>query len=122
MTSTAQRVFPLLPRHYHGGWPADVHNAYEVIKRTYDQAVCVLQSDSSSDPTRVAFHVDALSSTALPILEALIPSSASHEDECLPVEWIMGVGRLLGQVVQDLQALAHVANTLSVRFCVRELY
>ncbi|KIM59842.1 hypothetical protein SCLCIDRAFT_9868 [Scleroderma citrinum Foug A] len=93
-------------------WPAEVHEAYEVIKKTYDQAVCVLRSDSSSDPTRVTFHIDALSSTALPILEALIPSSISYEDECLPIEWIVGVARLLGQAVQDLQAMAHVANTL----------
>jgi len=120
MTPTAQRVFPLLPWHNLGRWPADIHAAHEIVRKTYDHAACVLRSDGFPDPTRVAFHIDALSSKALPLLEALIPSGASHEDKCLPLEWIVGVAELLGQVIQDLQAMGHIVNTLSVQFSVRE--
>ena len=120
MTSTIQSLFPPLPQHNLGGWPADIHAAHEVIRKAYDHATCVLQSDGFPDPTQVAFHINALSSNALPILEALIPSSASDEDEHLPLEWIVGVAELLGQAVQDLQAMAHIVNTLSVQFSVRE--
>lgn len=108
-------IFPPLPQH-NNGWPADICAAHEIIKRTYEQALDVLRSDGLPDPIRVSFHVDALTSTALPILEALIPGGAIHEDESLPHEWLMNAARLIGQAVRDLRDMAHVVNMLFVQF------
>jgi len=111
----ATTLFPPLPRH-RNGWPADICAAHEIMKRTYEQALDVLRSDGLPDPIRVSFHVDALTSTALPILEALIPIGTIHEDESLPHEWLMDAARLFGQAVRDLQDMAHVVNMLFVQF------
>ncbi|KIN95034.1 hypothetical protein M404DRAFT_34491 [Pisolithus tinctorius Marx 270] len=110
MSSIAQLVFPPLPQPSLGRWPANIQAAHRTIKKVHNQALYVLQSDSFLDPTWVSFHIEALASTALPILEALLPSSASHEDEPLPQEWLVGVARLIGQAVQDLQDVAQVVN------------
>ncbi|KAI6013033.1 hypothetical protein EDC04DRAFT_2609426 [Pisolithus marmoratus] len=87
---------------------ADIHAAHETLKKMYNQGLFALHSDGFPDPTWVSFHINTLTSTALPILEALI-TSASHEDGYLPHEWVVGVARLIGQTVQDLQDMAQQA-------------
>lgn len=120
MTSTGPMAFPPLPQHSLG-WSADIHTAHEIVKKTYDEALRVLRSDGFPDPIRVSFHIDALTSTALPILEAL-PSGAGHEDECLPDEWVVGVAGLIEQAVQNLREMEHVVSRLSVQFSARGPY
>jgi len=89
--------------------------------KTYDQALYyVLRFNGFPDPTWVSFHIDALTSTALPVLEALIPSSASHENECLLHEWVVAVVTLIEQAVRNLQDMSHVVNTLFALFSVRD--
>ncbi|KAL4080551.1 hypothetical protein J3A83DRAFT_4184577 [Scleroderma citrinum] len=82
-------------------WPADVQAAHEVIQRTYNRAVHVLQCGGSPDPMQIAFHINALSSMALPVLKALI-SSGTHgsENECLP--WVVKAFKQHNVGVPDL--------------------
>lgn len=115
MSSTTLLAFPPLPQHSLGRWPADIDAAHRTLKKMYDQALYVLRSDDGfPNPTRVSFHIDALTSTALPILEALVPcSSASHDgNEYLPQDWVVSVAELIGKAVRDLQDMAHVVDTL----------
>ena len=115
MATAQPMMFPPLPQH-NNRWSADICATHEIIKRTYEQALDVLRSDGLPDPIRISFHVDALTSTALPILEALIPGGAIHEDESVPHEWLMDAARLIGQAVRDLWDMVHVVNMLFVRF------
>ncbi|KAL4066457.1 hypothetical protein V8B97DRAFT_2025423 [Scleroderma yunnanense] len=99
MASFEELTFPLLPENSLTPWPADVQAAHEVIQRTYNRAVHVLQCGGSPDPMQIAFHINALSSMALPVLKALI-SSGTHgsENECLPCEWLVDLQDMAGVV------------------------
>ncbi|KAI6039377.1 hypothetical protein EDC04DRAFT_2895313 [Pisolithus marmoratus] len=119
--STSQLAFPPLPQHNCGRWQADILAAHETLKKMYNQALFVLHFDGFLDPTQVSFHIDTLTSTVLPILEALIPG-ANHEDGHLPHEWVVGVARLTGQTVQDLWDMAQVINAFKQQeVCTPEL-
>ncbi|KAG1886264.1 hypothetical protein F4604DRAFT_1917997 [Suillus subluteus] len=94
---------PLLPETKN--WSAEIQIAYENVQHMYNHAIQVLQADEA-DPTHIAFHVDAISSNALPILEALVPDSDINSDdmlESLPVKWLADVATILGCVVSRLE-------------------
>lgn len=106
---------PLLPETKN--WSAEIQAAYENIQHTYDHAIRVLRAEGA-DPTRIAFHVDAISSNALPILEALTPNASNTDSdsesdemsESLPVKWLADVAMVLGCVVSGLEHLGTTAN------------
>ncbi|KAG1848048.1 hypothetical protein DFJ58DRAFT_796677, partial [Suillus subalutaceus] len=102
---------PLLPETKN--WSAEIQAAYENIQHTYDHAIRVLRADGA-EPTRIAFHVDAISSNALPILEALTPDADNTDSdemsESLPVKWLADVAMVLGCVVSGLEHLGTTAN------------
>ncbi|KAG2351552.1 hypothetical protein BDR07DRAFT_1501032 [Suillus spraguei] len=94
-------------------WLAEIQAAYENIQHTYNNAIQVLRADSA-DPIHIAFHVDAISSNALPILEVLIPDNGIDSDldtlESLPVKWLAEVATILGCVVSCLEHLVATVN------------
>jgi len=92
-----------------GRWSAEIQAAYETVQRTYDYAIRVLRADGA-DPTRIAFHMDALSTTALPILEALVPDLDDDNSASLPVEWLVDVAAILGCTVSNLELLGKTVN------------
>lgn len=60
--------------------------------------------------------MDAISSNALPILEALTPDASNTDSELdemsesLPVKWLADVAMVLGCVVSGLEHLGTTAN------------
>lgn len=102
---------PLLPETKN--WSTEIRAAYENVQCTYDHAIRVLQADRA-DPTRIAFHMDAILSNALPILKALIPDNdiANLDDnsESLPVKWLADVAAILGCTVSNLEQLGTTVN------------
>jgi len=92
-----------------GNWSAEIQTAYEIVQRTYNYALRVLRADGA-DPTRIAFHIDALSTTALPILEALIPDLDGDDSTSLPAEWLVNVATILGCMVSNLECLGKTVN------------
>lgn len=109
--------FPHLPARAQNTvlWPAAVREAYKFLESTYNHATHVLLVDGA-DPTRISFHVDRITSRALPILMELTSDSDEahidglHEDT-LPEAWLDAVATLLGQVV--LSELQSLGTTLS---------
>lgn len=99
---------PLLPETKN--WSAEIQAAYESVRRTYNHAIRVLRADGA-DPTRIAFHVDAILSNAIPILQALVPDIDSDDNlESLPVEWLANVATQLGRAVTNLEHLGTTVN------------
>lgn len=62
--------FPSLPQPLSGQWSPNLRAAHESISSIYLHAVRVLNQEDS-DPLRIAFHIDTISSDALSLLEAL---------------------------------------------------
>jgi len=113
---------PLLPETKN--WSAEIQAAYKNIQHTYDHAIQVLRVDGA-DPVHIAFHVDAISSNALLILEALIPDGATvnldDNLESLPVKWLDDVAAMLGCAVSDLEQLGTTVNEQEVIFFNRHI-
>ena len=80
-----------------------------MLKSTYDHAVHVLVADST-DPTRIAFHVDRIKAGAIPLLMDLTPPAANHGEDLPAVAWLEDVAKLLGDTVCVLESLARNLN------------
>ena len=115
-------TFPPLPERDLGPWPPDIQAGYAIVERIYNHASQVLRSDGFPEPTRIAFHVDALESTALPILKALVPDVSAPEEECLPQEWVVGAAQQVEMAVQDLQDMVEAVTAMSVPFLLVRRY
>jgi len=71
--------------------------AHKYLRNVYDHATRVLHSDGA-DPTRIAFHVDRISSDALPVLLELA-SESECQGNVLPIDWLEGISTLFAEVV-----------------------
>lgn len=100
--SFPQQEFPLLPLQEEP-WSASILAAHEYIRNVYDHAANVLRSDGA-DPTHIAFHMDRISSDALPVLLELT-SESERQGNVLPIDWLEGISTLLAEVVASLQFL-----------------
>jgi len=95
-------AFPPLPPSPTGqGWPSKYIEAHKIVSNIFDHAIQVLNQDKS-DTSCIAFHMNAITSDALPLVEAFETEGASMSD-CLPVEWIHTCARILGWTVLALQ-------------------
>jgi hypothetical protein len=99
---------PALPEH-ENRWPQNVYTAEGIISNIYNAAIRILRSNDA-EPTRVAYHYDALSTEALPLLEA-IESDTSPADYQLLHDWLLVCARLIGEVaamLKDISGNLHV--------------
>jgi len=103
-----QQEFPQLPPH-EGTWSASIRTAHAHLENTYNHAIHVLLADGA-DPTRIAFHIDRITSEALPIVLELASESQHAEGIGLPGEWLENIAELLGNAVSDLQQLCNTLN------------
>lgn len=71
--ASAVSAFSLLPESDRGPWAPDIQVGYAIVEWIYNEATQGLRSDEFPESTRIAFHINALSSTALPILKAFVP-------------------------------------------------
>ncbi|KAK6961870.1 hypothetical protein R3P38DRAFT_2592985 [Favolaschia claudopus] len=92
-------TFPNLPNLPvgHTCWSANVLKSYEVLKNLYEHARNVTEQEDL-DPSRVAHHIDALTSDAMVVLGAL-ESSEDSDETPLPLEWLEATAVLLGTTV-----------------------
>ena len=98
--------FPQLPEHPDPsqGWLANVYKAHEVMSNVYRRAFRVLCQDES-DPLQILFHIDAVSSGAVPLLEALENSKAELGFQ-FSVQWLLDSAELFGKLVLHLREAA----------------
>jgi hypothetical protein len=106
---TFPTTFLSLPsRDPHKTWSANIHAAHRVICNLYRHASAVLHLEDA-DPAQVSFHINAVTSDALPILQAMedeppsLFSDASSESSRLPCEWLSAAAQQLGNLVVALR-------------------
>jgi len=92
-----------LPEREHR-WPENIYAADGIIHNIYNAAIRMLRSNDA-EPTRVAYHYDALSAEALPLLEA-IESDSSPDDYRLLRDWLLACARLIGEVATMLKDIS----------------
>ncbi len=63
-----------------------------------------------SDTIRAAFHIDAITSDAIPILSAL-EREVETQNIILPINWIHKSAHLLGNLVNALRIHAQIGET-----------
>jgi hypothetical protein len=93
--------FPSLPEPLSGRWSPNIRAAHATLCSIYEHAAQVLDQEDS-DPIRVSFHIDTLSSDGLSILEALEAEGDHNPDECLPEDWLHNCASILGDLVVHL--------------------
>ena len=69
--STLPPTLPGLPYTSHHTWSANIQTAHQVLANIYHQAFTVTQQGDAADPLRLAFHIDTITSDAIPILSAI---------------------------------------------------
>lgn len=84
-------------------WSAVVHTAHAQLQNTYNHALRIFLDDGGH-LTRIVFHIDRISTEALPLLFDLSPSPDEAPDGILPIERLETVSGLLGQAVYDLRS------------------
>ncbi|KAG1906262.1 uncharacterized protein F5891DRAFT_1182509 [Suillus fuscotomentosus] len=112
---------PALPEH-ENRWPQNVYTAEGIISNIYNAAIRILRSNDA-EPTRVAYHYDALSTEALPLLEA-IESDTSPAAYQLLHDWLLVCARLIGEVaamLKDISGNLHVGNAERANVIIPEL-
>ncbi|KAF7987119.1 hypothetical protein HWV62_321 [Athelia sp. TMB] len=77
--------------------------AHQIIDDIYTRALRVLRQDDS-DPLRPHFHIDSISSDAIPVLEALERDEELHMDGMS--QWLEEVAAVLGHLVVHLHRAA----------------
>ncbi|KAG1906385.1 uncharacterized protein F5891DRAFT_1244701 [Suillus fuscotomentosus] len=112
---------PALPEH-ENRWPQNVYTVEGIISNIYNATIRILRSNDA-EPTRVAYHYDALSTEALPLLEA-IESDTSPADYQLLHDWLLVCARLIGEVaamLKDISGNLHVGNAERANVIIPEL-
>ena len=112
--------FPPLPEPTSGQWSPNVRDAHETLAAIYEHAVRVF-SQEDSDPTRIAYHIDALSSHGLSLLQALEAESDLNDDQYVPDDWLRDTGLLLGELVGNMHLLKEAATGQCVLIVVTQL-
>lgn len=82
-------------------WPPQVTSAYEVLKNIYFHAVRI-SCQEEVDVLQTAFHIDAITSNAIPILSA-VEQEVTSGSLAIPLEWLHQSAFLLGRLVVALQ-------------------
>jgi hypothetical protein len=110
MASKLPALFPLLPQlpEGHERWSPNVLESHRTLSELYRHAKNVA-SQEDLDPLQVAFHVDSLTSDAIPILVALGSSDVLVETP-LPEMWIISAAELLGDTVAELRHVRELAK------------
>jgi hypothetical protein len=85
-----------------------VQEAHQSLGEIYRHAV-QLANQEDLDPLRVVFHVDAVTSDAVPILVALEGSQDSDETP-LPEPWLHAAAELLADLVVVLRFVGELAK------------
>lgn len=98
--------FPSLPgfQEPNSSGAANVIRAHEVMSDVYRRAIRVLRQDDS-EPLQLMFHIDCVSSDAIPLLEALEDSEAELGFQ-FPQSWLHGCAEMFGRLVLFLQETA----------------
>ncbi|KAG1726809.1 uncharacterized protein EDB91DRAFT_1254183 [Suillus paluster] len=112
---------PALPEREHR-WPQNIYAADGIIRNIYSAAIRMLRSNDA-EPTRVAYHYDALSAEALPLLEA-IESDSSPADYQLLHDWLLACARLVGEagaMLKDVSRNLHAENVGQSNVIIPEL-
>jgi len=94
-------IFPPLPEHADGPWPVHIVTAHNLTNDIYVHALRVL--DENSDPSRAAFHIDAITSDAIPVLSA-IEEEKKNRNIKISDDWLFENAKLLGNLVVSLRA------------------
>lgn len=100
--------FPLLPSLVQATYTHNTITAHEVISDIYTRAVQV-SKQADSDPLRIAFHIDAIISDALPLLSALEQEQSNHHAP-LSVEWLQSCATFLAELVNHLREAADLGK------------
>jgi|ERR1700722_3567210 len=103
-------TFPPLP--HSRSWPANIQAAHQVLTDLYRNASAVLQLEDV-DPLQIAFHLDSITSDAVPVLCAMEREGESEQhvgDPQLPEEWLHAGAQVLGELVNSLQHLRESAR------------
>jgi hypothetical protein len=102
-------AFPSLPPSQSGqGWPLNYLTAYQIISETYNHAIQILHQDDYKTSC-IGFYINAITSDALPLLEALETEGGSTA-ESLPSAWLQSSAIVLGWVVQALTSYREEAQ------------
>lgn len=105
--------FPALPVNENAiPWPAMVIAAHEAISDIYAHAARIARQEDS-DPLRMIFHIDAITSNAIPVLSAL-ESESNNGFFALSEKWLHDAALLFGDVVVALKKAADVGNVRQV--------
>ena len=110
MTEVLPWSFPPLPNLPIGyeRWSANVVETHRTLTQLYRHA-CEVIDQEDLEGERVAFHVDAITCHAVPLLVAL--EASEHSDETpLPTTWILGAAELLGDTVASLRHAHELAK------------
>jgi hypothetical protein len=100
--------FPYLPPHQQS-WSANIQHAHQALVDIYSHTLTVLRQDS--DPLRIAYSIDMITSDAIPILTAM-----EKDDHQLPEEWLHAGAILLGYLVVSLREAEARAKGRCVNF------
>lgn len=84
-------------------WLATVLATHKYLRNVYDHAAHVLVTDGT-DPVRITFHVDRISSNALRMLLELT-SESELQANMLPIDRLQRVSLLFAEVKTGLQFL-----------------
>ena len=74
----------------------------------YEHAVSTLNQEDT-DPLRLAFHMDTLSSDGLALLQAL-EVEKEESDQCIPKMWLHNAASILGDVYAQLHRVKEAAS------------
>ena len=109
---------PALPdRHdVHVAWSANVSRAHEVMSDVYRHAIRVLRQDDC-EPLQLMFHIDAVLSDAIPLLEAL-EESEGETGHKFPKTWLHHCAELYGKLVLCLRETAKKMKIQSVQYAI----
>jgi hypothetical protein len=109
----APAMFPPLPPSLEPS--ANIEAAHRVLTDIYRHASVLLQQEDA-DPLRIAFHVDSITSDAIPVLCAMEREGGSeHSPTRLPEEWLQAGAQVLGELVVALQRKNGLARERFVR-------
>jgi len=90
--------FPHLP--HDTSYPANILAAHDVISGIYQHVLQILAHEDA-DPLRLSFHCNAITSDALPLLEAI--GEDSGVTGCSSRDWVVGASIALASVAARLQ-------------------
>jgi hypothetical protein len=89
------------------GWSANIQSAYQQLTSIFEHASSVL-CHSDSDPLRIAFHINAIASDALPTLcamEADSQSGPNADEPKLPQDWFSDIAYAFGTLTIALKQM-----------------